>query len=132
MWKAFSLPSWCEYRVYVSLPCRRVLSTQAWYTFIFVLSVSMVFSHTFFVRRAMAVAALPILTLSSASRDKLLEIVEPRWVNLSTTSWEWSPMVIAGVVLTSCPMMLVFFRLMVRANSLHASAKQVISRSRVS
>jgi hypothetical protein len=30
----------------------------------------------------MTVAALPILTLSSASKDRLLEIVEPRSVNL--------------------------------------------------
>ena len=40
----------------------------------------------------------------------------------------WSTMAIAGVVLTSWPMMLVLFRLMVRANSSHAFAKRVESR----
>ena len=44
--------------------------------------------------RAIAVAALPISKFSSASMDRLLEMIEPRKVKLSTTSRVWSPMVI--------------------------------------
>ena len=49
-------------------------------------------------------------------------------MKLSTTSRVWSPMVMCGVSLTSWPMMLVFFRLMVKSNSLQASEKRFMSR----
>ena len=75
---------------------------HAWYTFIFVFSVSMVSSHTLLARQAMRVHTLPIRVVSSASRDRLLEMVEPRYVKFSTTSRVWSLMVIAGALLTSC------------------------------
>ena len=42
--------------------------------------VSIVFSHTLLVRRAIAAEALPILTSSSVSRLTLLEMVDPRQV----------------------------------------------------
>ena len=65
----------------------------------------------------MEVAALPILVLSSATSDKLLEMMEPSNVSLSTTSRVWSPMFIVGVELAYWPRMVVFLRLMVRENS---------------
>ena len=51
-----------------------------------VLVVSMELSYTLVARRAIAVEALPILVLSSVSRERLLEMVEPRWTNSSITS----------------------------------------------
>ena len=72
------LHSWREYRVKHSLPYSRVVSTQAWYTVIFVLMVSMELSHALFDRRAIADEALPILEFSSVSKLRLLEMMEPR------------------------------------------------------
>ena len=55
-----------------------MLRTQAWYTLILVFVVSMVLLHTLFVRRAIAVAALPMRMFSSVSSERLLDMVEPR------------------------------------------------------
>ncbi|GFR57883.1 hypothetical protein ElyMa_003466700 [Elysia marginata] len=44
--------------------------------------------------------------------------MKPRYVNLSTTSRICSSMVVVGVVYTYWPIMLAFFKLMVRENSL--------------
>ncbi len=52
-----------------------MLNTQIWYIPILVLRVRMVLFHTLSVRRAMAVAALFILTLSSSSIYRLLEVI---------------------------------------------------------
>ena len=76
MWKASSLRSCLECNV--SLPLSSVLSTQAWYTFILVLMVSMELSHTRFARRAIAVAALSICAFSSTSRERLVEMLKPK------------------------------------------------------
>ena len=65
MWKALSLLSWEAYRVQDSLAYRRVLSTQALYTAILVLSVSMLLFHTLWDSLARVVEALPILLLIS-------------------------------------------------------------------
>ena len=51
---------------------------RAWYTFILVLVVSMEFFQALFARQAIAFAALPIHVFSLASRERLLEMVEPR------------------------------------------------------
>ncbi|XP_060760936.1 uncharacterized protein LOC132870934 [Neoarius graeffei] len=64
----------------------------------------------------------------SVSRERLLEMVQARSVNLSTTLRVWLLTVIWGALLTSWPMMLVVFRLIVSPNLLQASAKQVMSR----
>ena len=77
-WKVFSLCSCLEERVQHWLPYMRVLRTQAWYTAILVLVVSLVFSHTLLDRRPMVDEALPILPFSSKSRFRLLEMMEPR------------------------------------------------------
>ena len=45
---------------------------------IFVCSVSLLLFHTFFVSLVMVVAALPIRLISSASSERVSEIVEPR------------------------------------------------------
>ena len=74
----------------------------------------------------MAVDALPIFVLSSASRDRLPEMVEPRYVKFSTTSRVWAPMAIAAAESASWPMMWVFLRLIVRRNSVQASGKRVV------
>ena len=55
--------------------------------------------HTLLAKLAMVVDALPIQVLSSTSRDKLVEMVELRYMKFSTTSRVWSPMVMAG----GCP-----------------------------
>ena len=77
IWKELSLLSCLAYVVHVSLPYNKVLTTQALYTAILVLMVSLGFSHTLEVRRARVVAALPILLSISASSEILLLMVEP-------------------------------------------------------
>lgn len=84
-------------------------------------------SHTHFVRRAIAVAALPILEFSTASRERLLEMVDPRYLNLSTTSRVWSPMDTFGALLMCWPITLEFFKLTARPNSAKTAAKQSMS-----
>ncbi len=85
----------------------------------------MVLSHIPVAGQDMKAAALPTLTLSSASRDRLLEIVEPRLF------YHTQGVVvngIAGMVLTCWATNLVFLTPMMRANSEHVSARRVISR----
>ena len=62
-------------------------------------SVSLLLFHAFFVSLVMVVAALPMRLLSSASSERVSEIVEPR-----QTSSSWSLMLMAGGKSTSCPM----------------------------
>ena len=87
-------------------------------------------SHTRFVGRAIAVSALPILEFSSASRERLLEMVDPRYANLSTTLRAWSPMDAFRALLMFWPITWVFFKLNVRPNTAQTAAKQ--SRSHLS
>lgn len=89
--------------------------------------VSMGFSQILIARQAMAVAALPMLLLSSASREWLLELVDRRFMKSSTNSSVRSLIEMLGVLLRSWPMMLVFFRLLDKPNSLHAWKKQLMS-----
>ncbi len=106
-----------------------MLRTLAWYTFILVLVVSMLLFHTLLVRWAIAIDALPILVLfSSLSRERLLEIVEPRYVKSFIVSRVWWPMEMQGVLLTSWPMTFDFFRLMVNPNSSEPWAKLLLRR----
>ena len=65
----------------------------------------------------MADEALPILELSSESRLRLLEMVEPRYVKSLTTSSVQSPMEMWGTELTSWPRTLVFLLLIVIVRS---------------
>ena len=58
----------------------------------------------------------------SMMKDRLLAIVEPRYVKLSTASSKILSMVIAGGTHTSWPMMLAFVMLIVSPNFLQASA----------
>ncbi len=64
----------------------------------------MLLFHTLLVRRAIAIDALPILVFSSLSKERLLEMVEPRYIKSSTVSRVWWPMEMQGVLLTSWPM----------------------------
>ena len=80
----------------MSLPYRRVLKTQAWYTFTLVLSVRFLFVQTLCDSRDITVAAFPIMALISASREIVLGMVEPRYLKLSTTLSVFSLMVIEG------------------------------------
>ena len=72
----------------------------------------------------MAFAALAIGLLSSISRERLLEMLEPRYAKSPTTSSVKLSMEILGVLLMSWNMILVFFN----PNSLHAWARQLMSR----
>ena len=81
MWKVFRRLPCLAYVVHVSLPYSRVLMTQVLYTAILVFVVNLGLIHTRVVRRARVVAAFPILLSSSASRERLSVIVEPRYVN---------------------------------------------------
>ena len=81
-----SLFSCLAYVVHVSLPYISVLTTQAVYTTILVFTVSLGLVHTREVRRASVVAAFPILLSISVSKERLSVMVEPRYVNCSTTS----------------------------------------------
>ena len=80
-------------------------------------------SQTLIARLAMAVAALPMPLLSLASREWLLQLVEPGYVKSLMTS----PMEMLGVLVMSWPTMLVFFRLIVKTNSPHSWEKQLTS-----
>ena len=108
-WKELSLFSCLAYVVHVSLPYVSVLTTQALCTTILVFSVSLGLVHTHEVRRASVVAAFPILLSISVSKERLLVMVEPRYVNCSTTSSSLSSMVMAGSSIVSCPRTFVFF-----------------------
>ena len=79
---------------------------------------SILLSHSRFVRRAIAVAALPILQFSSAARERLPEMMGPRYVNLLTTSRAGSPMDTFVALLISWPMTWVFFKLICLTHSL--------------
>ena len=59
-------------------------------------SVSLLLSNTFFVSLVMVVAALPMHLLSSASSERMSEIVEPRKTKSWMTSSSWSLMLMAG------------------------------------
>ena len=54
-------------------------------------TVSMELAHTHFDRQDNAVTALLILAFSSSLRERLMVMVDPRYVNLSTTSRVCSP-----------------------------------------
>ena len=54
-------------------------------------------------------------------------MVDLRYMNFSTTSRVWSPIEILGVMLTSWLIISVFFKLIVRPNSLHAAANLSMS-----
>ena len=82
--------------------------------------VSMLFSHTLLDSLDMAVAAFPVCLLISASKNRLLVMVDPRLMNSSTSSRVWSSVLTAGASLTFCPITLVFFRFMVRTYNVHA------------
>ena len=75
-----------------------VLSTQAWYTRSLVLSVRLGLFQDLCFSWAMTVAALAILLLISESMVNELEIVDPRYVKLSTTSKGYRSMTILGGV----------------------------------
>ena len=62
----------------LSLPYNNVLSTQAWYTFIFVAVVSFLFSQTLLLSLARVLDAFEILRFISGSRDELAAMIEPR------------------------------------------------------
>ena len=81
MWKVVRRLSCLVYVVHVSLPYSSVLITQALYTAILVFLVNLELVHTRDVGRARVVAAFPILLSSSVSRERLLVIAEPRYVN---------------------------------------------------
>ena len=81
-----SLSSCLAYVVHVSLPYISVLTTQALYTTILVFTVSLGLVHTREVRRASVVAAFPILLSILVSKERLLVMAEPIYVNCSTTS----------------------------------------------
>ena len=127
MWKVFRRISCLAYVVHVSLPYSSVLMTQALYTAILVFVVNLGLIHTRVVRRARVVAAFPIPLSSSASRERLSVIVEPRYVNWCTASSSYSSIVMIGGDSVPCPRTLVFFRLMVSPKSLQAWEKPSIS-----
>ena len=85
-WKELSLFSCLAYVVLFSLPYISVLTTQALYTTNLVFTVSLGLVHTREVRRASVVAAFPILLSISVSKERLSVMMEPRYVNCSTTS----------------------------------------------
>ena len=62
-----------------SLPYKSVQSALPRYTtiFVFVVNYSMAFSQIRFPRRAIAVVTLPLRLFRSASKDRLLAVVEP-------------------------------------------------------
>ena len=126
-WKDLSLFSCLAYVVHVSLPYISVLTTQALHMTILVFTVRLGLVHTREGRQASVVAAFPILLLISVSKERLSVMVEPRYVNCSTTSSSLSSMVMAGSSNVSCPRTFVFFRLMVSRKSLQAREKQSIS-----
>ena len=75
-----------SYVVHVSLPHINVLTTQALYTIILVFIVNLGLVHTREMRRASVVAAFPILLFITMSKERLSVMVQPRYVNCSTTS----------------------------------------------
>lgn len=81
MWKVFRRLSCLACMVRVLLPYSSVLMTQVLYTAILLFTVSLGLFHTGVVRRARVVAAFPILLPISASRERLLVMVEPRYVH---------------------------------------------------
>ena len=81
MWKVFRRLSYLADVVHVSLPYSSVLMTQVLYTVNLVFTVSLGLVHTRVVWRARVVAAFPILLSISTSRERLLVMVEPRYVN---------------------------------------------------
>lgn len=74
---------------------------QALYTAILMDIVSLLFSHTLFDSLAITAAAFPIRLLSSGSSDRLLEMVDPRYVKSSTTCKAKSPILMLGASLMS-------------------------------
>ena len=72
----------------------------------------------------MAFAALAIGLLSSISRERLLEMLEPRYVKSPTTSCVKLSMEMLGVLLMCWNMILVFFK----PDSLHAWVRQLMGR----
>ena len=75
------------------------------------------FDHTLLDSLDITVAALARWVVNSVSSDKLLEIVDPRYVKVLTHSRAWLSMEMVNGVSTFWPMTLVFFMLMVRPNS---------------
>ena len=69
---------------------------------------------------AITAAALARRVLNSASSDRLLKTVDPRYVKESTQSRVVLPIQMEGGFSTSWAMTWVFLMLMVRVNSLHA------------
>ena len=90
-WKLFSFFSWAEYVDHASLEYRRVLRTQALYTFIYVLSVRLLLDHTLLLSLDTTTAAFAILFLISGSKEMLELMIDPRYWNLSTTLSSWLP-----------------------------------------
>ena len=85
-WKELNLFSCLEYVVHVSLSYISVLTTQALCTTILVFTVNLRKANTSEVRRGSVVAAFPILLSVSVSKERLSVMVEPRYVNCSTTT----------------------------------------------
>ena len=54
----------------------------------------------------------------SVSNVRLVLMAEPMYVNWQTNSSSYSPMVMTGSASVSCPMMFVFFRLIISPESL--------------
>ena len=61
-------------------------------------------------------------------QGRLLEMAKPRYMNSSMTKSVKLPMQMLGVLLSSWSIILVFFRLIGKPNSLKAWAKQLMSR----
>ena len=93
----------------------------------FVFSVRLLLLHTFLFSLDMMLTAFAICALISESSDKLLVIVEPRYVKLSTTSNVTLSMLIDGGITTSCPMTFVFLMLTVSTNSMQVWESLFIS-----
>ena len=72
-----------------SLPYKRVLRTQALYTWILVRSDSLLLVHTRFTSLAMDVDALPILFWSSVFKEIESDVTEPKYTKSCTTSSSW-------------------------------------------
>ena len=99
-------------------------STHAWYTCLvhmqFRVSVRLLLLHTLLSTLDIMAAAFAIHMLISATNDKLLVILEPRYLKLSTTSNVTLSMLIDGGITTSCHKTFVFLMLMVSPISLQA------------